>query len=160
MIRPLTEKDWPAIRDIYVYGIETKLATFETEAPTGDQWFGNGVPGTFLGYEEGGVLLGFAKVIPTSTRPCYKGVGEVTIYLHPNSSGKGVGTTLLQGLVSISEKQGFWTLKASIFPENHASLRIHEKCGFRVVGRHEKIAQLDGIWRDTVLMERRSTAIL
>ena len=160
MIRPLAPADWEAIRSIYLYGMETKMATFETTPPTEASWFANGVPGTLIGYEEDGILLGFAKVLPTSTRECYKGVGEVTIYLHSQGGGRGIGTQLLQHLVDLSEQQGFWTLKASIFPENKASLRIHEKCGFRVVGRHEKIAQLDGVWRDTLLVERRSQTIV
>lgn len=160
MIRGLNESDWSAIAEIYQYGINSRLATFETTIPSKDTWFRNGVEGTFLAYEEGGEVRGFAKVLPTSSRSCYRGVGEVTIYLHPKAAGRGIGFALLQHLVDLSEEKGFWTLKASIFPENLASLRIHEKCGFREVGRHEKIAQLDGVWRDTVLLERRSSTIL
>lgn len=160
MIRSLTTSDWEAIRTIYEHGIATRMATFETTSPSKEEWFSNGIEGTFLGYSEEDRLLGFAKVLPTSNRSCYRGVGEVTIYLHPDASGKGIGTILLHQLIEESERLGFWTLKASIFPENKASLRIHEKCGFRVVGHHEKIAQLDGIWRDTIIMERRSTHII
>ena len=160
MIRPLLMDDWGAIRAIYIQGIETRMATFETSPPMKDQWFTNSVPGTLLGFEDDGELVGFAKVLPTSTRECYRGVGEVTIYLHPRASGKGIGTQLLQELINASEQHGFWTLKASIFPENVASLRVHEKCGFRMVGRHEKIAQLDGVWRDTIVVERRSQKIV
>lgn len=159
MIRSLTEHDWPAIREIYQHGINSRMATFETTLPSKEEWFSNGVTGTFLAYAEKGEVFGFAKIIPISKRACYSGVGEVSIYLHPEASGKGIGTQLLQQLIKLSEEQGFWTLKASIFPENVASLRLHEKCGFRKLGYHEKIAQLDGIWRDTILLERRTQFI-
>lgn len=160
MIRELQDSDWNEIATIYRLGIEGKMATFETTVPEKDAWFSSGIAGTFIGIEENQRLLGYAKLLPVSTRPCYKGVGEVTIYLHPAAAGKGIGSRLLKELVDRSEKLGFWTLKASIFPENVASLRIHEKYGFRQVGRHEKIAKLDGEWRDTVLLERRSKKVI
>lgn len=158
-IRKMIPLDWTQIKEIYIEGIKTKNATFETEAPTYEKWMESAHPECHLVVEEDDKVLAWAKVLFTSARPVYAGVGEVSIYVHPSAKGKGVGGKLLQELIIMSEQQGFWTLKAVIFPENRASIKLHEKCGFRVVGIHEKMGRMDGIWRDNVVLERRSTNV-
>lgn len=158
-IRYMTPKDWPQVKDIYEEGIKSKNATFETQAPTFEKWMEAAHPQCHLVAEENNQVLAWAKVLFTSARPVYAGVGEVSIYVHPNAKGKGVGRKLLQELITVSEQQGFWTLKAVIFPENVASINLHKKCGFRVVGTHEKMGKMDGVWRDNVVMERRSDIV-
>lgn len=158
-IRYMTPEDWPQVKDIYEEGIKSKNATFETQAPTYEKWMEAAHPQCHLVVEENNQVLAWAKVLFTSARPVYAGVGEVSIYVHPNAKGKGVGRKLLQELITVSEQQGFWTLKAVIFPENVASINLHKKCGFRVVGTHEKMGKMDGVWRDNVVMERRSDIV-
>jgi L-amino acid N-acyltransferase YncA len=158
-IRHMTPLDWPQVKDIYEEGINSKNATFETQAPPYEKWMEAAHPQCHLVAEEDNQVLAWAKVLFTSARPVYAGVGEVSIYVHPNAKGKGIGSKLLQKLITISELQGFWTLKAVIFPENIASINLHKKCGFRVVGTHEKMGKMDGIWRDNIVMERRSNNI-
>lgn len=155
-IRKMIPSDWTQVKEIYVEGIKTKNATFETEAPKYEKWMESAHPECHLIAEADDHVLAWAKVLFTSARPVYAGVGEVSIYVHPSAKGKGVGRKLLQELIVVSEQQGFWTLKAVIFPENEASIKLHEKCGFRIVGIHEKMGRMDGIWRDNVVMERRS----
>ena len=159
MIRHMAPADWQDVKSIYEEGIKTKNATFETQAPTYEKWMDAAHPNCHLIAEEKGRVLAWAKVLYTSARPVYSGVGEVSIYVHPDAKGRGVGGKLLRELIAVSERQGFWTLKAVIFPENIASIRLHEKCGFRVLGIHEKMGKMDGVWRDNVVMERRSTVV-
>jgi len=157
-IIPLQKIHWPGIKEIYQQGIATKNATFETECPDWDIWDKKFLKiCRFVAYDD--KALGWATLSATSTRAVYKGVAEVTVYVHENARGKSVGRQLLEKLISESEKNGFWTLQAGIFPENVASLKIHENLGFRKVGFREKIARLDGIWRDTLLLERRSLVV-
>lgn len=105
-------------------------------------------------------MLGWAALSPTSSRPCYRGVGEVSIYVDPAHGGRGVGRALLEQLIDVSERAGFWTLKAGIFPENAASIALHERLGFRLVGVNRRIGQMpDGRWRDVLLYERRSAVV-
>jgi L-amino acid N-acyltransferase YncA len=158
-IRQMIPSDWKQVKEIYEEGIKSKNATFETKAPTYEKWIEAAHPQCHLVAEEDNQVLAWAKVLYTSARPVYAGVGEVSIYVHPSAKGKGVGGNLLQELISVSEQQGFWTLKAVIFPENEASINLHKKCGFRVVGTHERMGKMDGIWRDNIVMERRSTNV-
>lgn len=157
-VRPLQATDWLRVREIYVQGIATGHATFETTAPDWEQWNADHVPSCRLAAvaRADQRLLGWAALSPVSERCVYGGVGEVSVYVADEARGQGVGTVLLQALVSASEEAGFWTLQAGIFPENVGSVRIHERCGFRVVGTRERVGKLAGVWRDVLLMERRS----
>lgn len=158
--RPLTAADWPDVLRIYVEGIESGDATFETEPPTWETWDEARHPECRIAAEEDGRVVGFAALSPVSRRPVYAGVAEVMVYVAADVRGRGVGTELLRALVEASEEAGIWTLTAGIFPENEASIRAHERVGFRRVGRHERIGRFhDGRWRDTVLLERRSGVV-
>jgi L-amino acid N-acyltransferase YncA len=156
VIRPMREEDWDAVRAIYEQGIATKQATFETEAPAWDAWHAAHLPGHRLVADEDGEVVGWAAVRPTSPRPCYAGVVEHSVYVAEAARGRGVGRVLLEALIESTERGGIWTLQTSIFPENVASIELHRRCGFRVVGIRERIGRLDGAWRDTVVMERRA----
>lgn len=160
-IRALVPEDWPAVAEIYRQGIESGNATFETEVPTWESWDAARSPDCRLVAEaDGRRVIGFAALSPVSGRCVYGGVREAMIYIAAAARGRGVGGRLLARLVSESEAQGTWTLKAGIFPENHASIRIFEKAGFRIVGTHERLGRFhDGRWRDVVLMERRSRVV-
>ena len=157
---PLTAAHWPEARAIYEAGLATGHATFQTEAPTWAEWDRNHLPHSRLvAADEDGQIVGWAALSPVSGRCVYGGVGEVSVYVAAAARGRGVGRHLLAALVAASEAQGMWTLQAGIFPENVASLRLHEVSGFREVGRREKIGQLGGVWRDTLLLERRSAVV-
>ena len=147
---------WPAVSAIYEKGIATGNATFQKEAPSWEVWDKTHLPHCRLVAISGEVIVGWAALSPVSARPVYAGVAEVSIYVDDAAKGQGIGYELLSTLVKESEQHDFWTLQAGIFPENIASIRLHEKCGFRQVGRREKIGKMDGQWRDTILMERRS----
>lgn len=149
--------DWPGVRAIYLESIATGNATFETEAPQWESWDAAHLTACRLVAEDaGGVLVGFAALSPVSRRQVYAGVAEVSVYVSGAARGAGVGGALLRELIGASEAAGFWTLQAGIFPENLASLRLHQKCGFRVLGVRERVGCLGGRWRDVVLLERRS----
>jgi len=161
-ILPATLADWPEIEQIYREGIRSKNATFETEAdiPDGQSWFAKKVPDLiFKAVAGNGSMLGWAALSAVSDRCVYGGVAEVSVYVAEQARGQGAGTALLAHLVEASEQAGFWTLQAGIFPENEASIKLHHKVGFRTVGVREKLGQMDGIWRDVALLERRSTLI-
>jgi len=147
---------WPQVKAIYESGIATGNATFQTSAPQWEEWDHAHVKTCRLVAVENNQVVGWAALTAVSGRCVYAGVGEVSVYVHPDARGKNVGTQLLQALITESEANGFWTLQAGIFPENTVSVKIHEKCGFRLVGRREKIGQMNGVWRDTLLLERRS----
>jgi L-amino acid N-acyltransferase YncA len=153
--------DWPAVESIYRAGIAAGNATFEHTAPDWERWRASRLSEPCLvARGEGGEVLGWAALTPASARPVYRGVAEVSIYVDPDHAGRGVGRTLLLALVNASERAGLWTLRAGIFPENEASIRLHESCGFRLLGTHERIGQMpDGRWRDVVLYERRSEIV-
>ncbi len=151
--------DWPAVKKIYEEGITTGQATFEKEAPDWSAWDQGHLPEGRLVLAEEEEILGWAALSPVSSRCIYAGVAEVSIYMTGASRGKGLGYTLLQKLVEISEQQQLWTLQAGIFPENTASVKIHDRAGFRMVGKRDRIGRLNGFWRDNLLMERRSNKV-
>ncbi len=158
-VRELRPDDWPVVRAIYEDGIRGGDATFETETPSWESWDAAHRPDLRLVAERDGAILGWAALSPASPRRCYRGVGEVSVYVAEQARGAGVGRRLLEELVARSERAGFWTLNAGVFPENRASLRLHEACAFREVGVRERIGELGGVWRDVVLLERRSTLV-
>ncbi len=151
--------DWERVRAIYQEGIATGNATFETEAPAWDKWdSGHLAEGRFVARRDH-TVLGWAALSPASSRCVYAGVAEVSIYVGLQYSGQGIGRALLEALVAWSEQNGLWTLQAGIFPENEASLALHKRCGFREVGRRERLGQMRGVWRDVILLERRSKVV-
>lgn len=151
--------DWQQVRAIYLEGIRSGHSTFETEAPSWEKWDEGHLQFARLVMRDGETVLGWAALSPVSKRDVYRGVAEVTVYVSENACGKGIGRALLEALIDESEKNGVWTLQASIFPENTASVQLHLRCGFREVGRRERIAMLNGVWRDTLLFERRAATI-
>ena len=157
-LRDLRAEDWPAVRAIYEQGIRGGDATFETEPPSWERWDA-AHPELRLVAERDGSVVGWAALSPVSDRCCYEGVGEVSVYVAESARGARVGRALLEELVSRSEQAGYWTLNAGVFPENEASIRLHQACGFREVGVRERLGQLHGVWRDVVLLERRSNAV-
>jgi len=151
--------DWEQVRSIYLEGIREGNSTFETDAPSWEAWDDAHLQSPRLVMRSGDAVLGWAALGPVSKRHVYRGVAEVTVYVTESARGKGVGRALLERLIDESEQAGIWTLQASIFPENVASIELHLKCGFREVGKRERIAKLKGVWRDTILLERRSKRI-
>ena len=158
-IRPVEAADWDDVRRIYANGIATGNATFETDVAARDELERRWVSDQVFVATHHGRVMGWSSVSPTSARDCYRGVGETSVYVDESARGQGLGRRLVTHQVTAAEAAGFWTLQTSIFPENVASLRIHEAAGFRVVGRRERMAQLAGVWRDTILLERRSPPI-
>lgn len=158
-IEPMREADWPVVADIYRQGIESGHATFEPEVPSREAWDRGHLEAGRLVAREGDRVLAWAALSPVSDRCVYGGVAEVSVYVDRGAQGRGLGRRLLEALVEASEAAGIWTLQAGIFPENEASLAIHRRCGFRVVGRRERLGRLAGEWRDVILLERRSTAV-
>ncbi|WP_201978998.1 GNAT family N-acetyltransferase [Hymenobacter rubidus] len=159
-IVPMTPAHWPAVCAIYAEGIATGNATFTTDLPTWADWDAAHLAVCRLvAVDENGAVLGWAALSPVSGRCVYAGVAEVSVYIGEAARGQGVGRALLAALAAESERQGLWTLQAGIFPENAASLRLHEAQGFRQVGRRERIGQMRGQWRDTLLLERRSAVV-
>lgn len=156
MIREMQQKDSFRVLEIYGMGLETRNSTFETNAPSWEDWDLRHHPHSRFVFEEEGMVLGWIALSPVSSREVYKGVAEVSIYIDPEFHGRNIGTRLMDHMITSSEKNGIWTLFSSVFPENKATLKLHHKFGFREVGRREKIAKLDGVWRDTILLERRS----
>ena len=160
-IDELTAGDWPAVSSIYAEGIATRNATFETAVPPWSEWSAADVEHQHVGlvaraHDE---IVGWATLRRVSSRNCYRGVAEDSVYVRRGHHGRGIGRTLLSSLIERAEADGIWTVQAGIFPENLASLRLHVACGFRVVGVRERLGQLDGVWRDVVLLERRSKEI-
>jgi len=159
LIEAMKANDWPAVRSIYLEGIATGQATFETEAPTWDDWEASHHQFGRLVVRETDRVIGWAALSPVSRRQVYSGIAEVSVYVTGDSRGQGVGRALLDQLISESEQNGIWTLQASVFPENAATIALHKRTGFREVGRRERIGKLNGTWRDTLLLERRSKQI-
>jgi len=156
IIDQMKASDWEQVRVIYLEGIRSGHATFETDAPSWEKWDEGHLPFARLVMRDGETILGWAALSLVSKRHVYRGVAEVTVYVSENARGQGIGRALLEALIDESGKNGIWTLQASIFPENTASIQLHLRCGFREVGRRERIAMLNNVWRDTLLFERRS----
>jgi L-amino acid N-acyltransferase YncA len=157
----MSVSDWPAVSAIYAAGIASGHATFETEVPSWEAWDASRHRVCRIVLEDDdGQVVGFAALSPVSGRHVYRGVAEVMVYVAEGARGRGLGGALMRTLVECSEAAGFWTLQASIFPENIASIRAHERVGFTVVGHREAIGRFhDGRWRDTVVLERRSRTV-
>lgn len=159
-LRELTPEDWPVVAEIYRQGIASGHATFETDVPSWERWDASRLRSCRIVAEEDGVPVGFAALSPVSTREVYRGVAEVMVYVAESHRGRGIGGRLMAELVARSEDAGVWTLQASVFPENEASIAAHVRVGFRIVGTRERIARYtDGRWRDTVILERRSSRV-
>jgi L-amino acid N-acyltransferase YncA len=158
-IDAMTPADWEQVRTIYLEGIVSGQATFEVEAPSWGEWDAGHHPFARLVARSDGQAVGWAALSPVSRRRCYAGVAEVSIYVGAAHRGRGIGRQLLLAAIAESERHGIWTLQGATFPENEASLRLQRACGFREIGRRERIAQLQGVWRDTVLTERRSPIV-
>ena len=155
----MTADDWKQVREIYLEGIATRNATIETEAPDWDEWNANHRPDCRLVARSYDKVLGWAVLSPVSQRIAYLGVAEESIYVAASARGTGVGKALLAALIKESEEAGVWSLQAGIFPENTASIAVHKSVGFREIGVQERKGSLDGVWRDVVLMERRSEVV-
>ena len=160
-LRKLEPSDWAAVRAIYLEGIATGQATFETEAPDWAEWDATHLPVARISAlrPASAHVIGWAALGHVSARKAYAGVAEVSVYVAAKFAGQGVGRRLLERLIEESEQNDIWMLQSSIFPENAASLRLHEACGFRTVGRRERISKLNGVWRDTLILERRSRVV-
>jgi phosphinothricin acetyltransferase len=158
-IRTMNPEDWKQVARIYAEGIATGFATFEKTVPSYEVWDKAHLSSCRLVAVEHDDILGWAALSPVSGRCVYGGVAEVSVYVGKDHQGRGIGKKLLSQLVETSEASGFWTLQSGIFPENEGSVRIHHQCGFRKIGYRERIGQLDGIWKDNLIFERRSDKI-
>lgn len=159
-IEEIKASDWEQVASIYLEGIRTRKATFQIEVPTWESWDAGHVKSCRLAARSEDNLLGWVALSPTSSRCCYVGVAEVSIYIGEKYKGRGVGTALLENLIKLSEEQGFWTLQSGIIRENASSIALHKKCGFREIGMREKVGRMgNGVWHDVVLMERRSKVV-
>lgn len=163
LIRPMTEADWPRVEEIFAAGIAGGEATFETTTPAWKQFdTGKITDARLVAASEAGTVLGWAAASQVSARAAYQGVIEHSVYVHPDAHGHGIGRLLLDAFITAADDAGYWTIQSSIFPENTVSLRLHETAGFRIIGTRERVARSQvgphaGTWRDTVLVERRST---
>ena len=155
----MSPDDWQAVRAIYREGMETKQATFETTVPSWAEWDAAKRPDCRLVARRGNRVIGWAALNAVSRRAVYTGVAEVGIYVTEQERGQGVGRMLLEALIKASEQEGIWTLQASVFPENKASIGLFQTYGFRAVGYRRRIARHHGAWRDTLLLERRSDVV-
>jgi phosphinothricin acetyltransferase len=158
-IEAMTPADWEQVRAIYLEGIASGQATFEIEAPPWEEWDAAHHPFARFVARSDGRVLGWAALSPVSRRRCYAGVAEVSVYVGAEHRGRGIGRQLLLAAIAVSERHGIWTLQGATFPENEASRRLQRVCGFRELGRRERISQHRGTWRDTILTERRSPVV-
>ncbi|MEO0507715.1 MAG: N-acetyltransferase family protein [Bacteroidota bacterium] len=158
-IENMLSSDWPIVAQIYEEGIQTGIATFETQAPSYEDWDKAHETSCRLVAKKENTIMGWAAISQVSSRCVYCGVGEVSIYIGKAYRGQGVGLMLLKALIQESEAAGYWTLQSGIFPENKASIKLHERAGFRFLGKRERIAKINGIWKDNLLFEKRSTRI-
>ena len=159
VIDKMTAKDWDEVRVIYAEGIATGHATFEARVPSWQEWNARHLPYSRLVARADETIKGWAALSPVSARVVYAGVAETSIYVGQSYRGEGIGKALLDALISDSERNGVWTLQAGIFPENNWSIAMHKQGGFREVGRRERIGKMQGAWRDTILLERRSDVV-
>lgn len=157
--RNMLASDWEAVSKIYMEGIATGFATFETSTPTYEAWDAAHMSTCRIVAIEGEKILGWAALSPVSSRCVYGGIGEVSVYVNSESRGKGVGRILMEALIKESEAEGLWTIQSGIFPENEGSIELHKKVGFRYIGKRERVGKLDGVWKDNLLFERRSEII-
>jgi phosphinothricin acetyltransferase len=159
-IEEMKASDWNEVAQIYLEGINTGIATFQNSIPNFEDWNNGHIKSCRLVAKSEGKILGFGALSPTSSRPVYSGVAEVSIYIGENYRGIGIGHALMTDIVKLSEENNFWTLQSGIIKENLASIELHKKCGFREIGFREKVAKMDnGRWHDTILMERRSSVV-
>nr|WP_281170932.1 GNAT family N-acetyltransferase [Paucisalibacillus globulus] len=158
-IKQMGQEDWEAVREIYLEGIHTGNATFDIEPPTREEWDKGHVKSCRLVARLDEQIVGWAALSQTTQKKAYRGVAEDSIYVSSACSGMGVGATLLEELVRASEESGFWTLQALIFAENIASIKLHLRFGFDIVGTRKRVGQLNGVWRDVVFLERRSSIV-
>lgn len=159
VIDKMSAEDWEQVRTVYLEGIATGHATFESQAPTWEEWDARHLPYSRLVARADEVIKGWAALSAVSSRFVYAGVAEISVYVGASHRGEGIGKALLEALVSESERNGVWSLQAGIFPENSHSITMHKQCGFREVGRRERIGKMRGVWRDVVLLERRSDVV-
>ena len=155
----MKKEDWSAVQSTYQEGIATGNATFETEVPEWEKWDNNHLRDCRLVARAKGQVVGWVALSPVSNRCIYSGVAEVSLYVKASARAQGIGKALLQAVIKESEEAGIWTLQGGSFPENIASIALQKACGFREVGRRERIGQMDGVWRDVILMERRSKVV-
>jgi phosphinothricin acetyltransferase len=160
MLRIMLKGDSQNVLEIYRMGLETGNATFETIVPSWQEWDSKHLSHSRFVSEEDGIVTGWAALSPFSSREVYKGVAELSIYVAAGFRGKRTGSGLMEIIIASSERNGIWTLFSSVFPENVATIKLHQKFGFREIGKRERIAKLNGVWRDTILLERRSSIIL
>ncbi|WP_185142093.1 GNAT family N-acetyltransferase [Chryseobacterium pennipullorum] len=158
-IRTITQHNFPEVTEIYKQGLATNMATFQNDMPQWKEWDKGHLVFCRISIYENNKMLGWTALTPISSRCVYTGVAEVSVYIAENERGKGIGKILLNELIIQSEANGIWTLQSGIFSENQGSIMLHEKCGFRLVGFREKIGKKNGVWKDNVLMERRSKTI-
>jgi L-amino acid N-acyltransferase YncA len=156
---PMLPEHAGAVLEIYGHGIASGMATFETNVPDWEGFNNKYLPHSRLLAVDDEVPVGWAALSPVSPRACYSGVAEVSVYIHQQHQRKGIGRSLLVELINTSEQNGIWSLLSVIHEENRASIHLHEQCGFRFIGYRERIAQLDGIWRTTVMLEKRSKIV-
>lgn len=158
-IRPITKDNFSEVVDIYKQGLATNIATFQNDLPQWEDWNKGHLDFCRISIYENNKMLGWTALTPVSSRCVYAGVAEVSVYIAQNERGKGIGKILLNELITQSEANGIWMLQSGIFSENQSSIKLHEKCGFRMVGYREKIGKKNGIWKDNILMEYRSKNI-
>ena len=158
-IEEMNTGDWEAVQAIYIEGIATGDATFETDAPDWETWNRTHLPFARVVARDSLMIVGWAALSPVSARRVYSGVAEISVYVRASARGAGVGSSLLDALIQQAEQNGIWTLQAGVFPENEGSIALHKRFGFREVGRRERIGALGGVWRDVILLERRSHSV-
>ena len=159
VIDKMRADDWENVREIYLAGLGTGHASFETSAPTWEKWDAKYLPEYRFVARTDDSIAGWAALTSVSDRCVYAGVAEVSVYVAAEATRHGVGSALLRALIEASEQGGFWTLQAGVFPENAGSIALHKKCGFREVGRRERLGKREGVWRDSLLLERRSDVV-